>query len=240
MRGRSDEADAIVRRMESTARGRGEALAEPRPSEVSLEHGRFPTRYLFRRPYASRLAVFVAMWFLWYVGNYAFLGDAATLYAAQGIAIGSSILYLAVGAVGYPVGALLVLAAADRVERYRLIVVATALWFLGMLLIGTLASGLVLTAGSFLASLSLGMYLQVAYTYTAESFPTRARTSGFAWSDGLGHLGGAAGALGLPTLIAATSFFAGFTTVGVTGLAAGAIAIFGPRATGRRLERISQ
>lgn len=240
MRGRPDEADAIVRRMEAIARARGEELAEPRPGEVSLERGRFPTRYLFRPPYASRLAVFVAMWFLWYVGNYAFLGDAATLYAAHGIAVGSSILYLAVGAVGYPVGALLMLAAADRVERHRLLVVATGVWFLGMLLIGTLASGLVLTLGSFLASLSLGMYLQVAYTYTAESFPTRARTSGFAWSDGLGHLGGVVGALGLPALIAATSFFAGFATVGLTGLAAGTIALLGPRAAGRRLERISQ
>jgi hypothetical protein len=41
-----------------------------------------------------------------------------------------------------------------------------------------LASKAVLILGSFLASLTLGLYLQVAYTYTAENFPTRARVSG--------------------------------------------------------------
>ncbi len=109
-----------------------------------------------------------------------------------------------------------------------------------MLLLGTRESGLVLTLGSFLASFSLGRYPQVAYTYTAASFPTRARTSGFVWSDGLDHWGGAVGAVGRPALIAAAWFFAGFATVGLTGLAAGAIAVLGPRATGQRLERVSQ
>jgi MFS transporter, putative metabolite:H+ symporter len=239
MHERYDEAEHTIERMETVARSRGQTLPPPLPSEVSLERGRFPTRYLFRRPYASRLVLFVALWFLWYVGNYAFLGDAAALYADHGFGIGSSILYLAVGAVGYPVGALLMLTTADRVERHRLIVVATGVWLVGMLLIGTLASGTVITAGSFLASLALGMYLQVAYTYTAESFPTRARTSGFALSDGLGHLGGVVGALGLPALIAATSFFLGFTVIGFTGITAGIIALLGPRATGQPLERVS-
>jgi MFS transporter, putative metabolite:H+ symporter len=239
MHERFEEAEQTVTRMEAVARSRGHVLAPLASSEVSLERGRFASLYLFRRPYASRLAMFIAMWFLWYIGNYAFLGDAAALYATHGIGIGSSILYLAVGAVGYPVGAVLMIATADRVERYLLITTATGVWFVGMILIGTLANGPVITTGSFLASLALGMYLQVAYTYTAESFPTRARTSGFAWSDGLGHLGGAVGALALPALIAATSFFFGFSAIGITGLAAGLIALLGPRASGQSLERIS-
>jgi hypothetical protein len=78
-----------------------------------------------------------AMWFLWYIGNYGFLGDAATLLSGHGLGIGSSILYLAVGAIGYPV----------------------------------------VTVGSFLASLALGSYLQVAYTFTAENFPTGLRAT---------------------------------------------------------------
>jgi hypothetical protein len=31
---------------------------------------------------------------------------------------------------------------------------------------------------------------QVAYTFTAENFPTRLRTRGYALADGGGHLGG--------------------------------------------------
>jgi len=144
-------------------------------------------------PYAGRLLILALMWFFWYIGNYGFLGDAATLIAAHGFAVGRSILYLGIGAVGYPVGALIMAWLADRVDRRALILSSTVVWLISMLIVGTLANGPVLTLGLFLASLALGLYLQVAYTYTAELFPTRARATGFALSDGLGHCGGAVG-----------------------------------------------
>ena len=109
-----------------------------------------------------------------------------------------------------------------------------------MLIVGTIASEAVLTAGTFLASLALGLYLQVAYTYTAESFPTWARATGFALSDGLGHGGGALGALVLPTVVTSVSFFAGFAGIGATGVVAGLIALLGPRTSGRSLEQVSR
>jgi MFS family permease len=93
--------------------------------------------------------------------------------------------------------------------------------------------------GAFLASMGLGMFLQAAYTYTAESFPTRARASGFALCDGLGHGGGALGALLLPDVISSLSFFAGFALIGVTGFVAGLIALGGPKVSNLSLERIS-
>ena len=129
---------------------------------------------------------------------------------------------------------------ADKVERKHLIFGATVLWLAGMLLIGTLANGAVVTAGSFLASLALGSYLQVAYTFTAENFPTRLRARGFALADGGGHLGGAVGALLLPTLISGTTFFLGFAVIGITGLLAGLIALGGPKTSGRSLEQIAR
>lgn len=79
---------------------------------------------------------------------------------------------------------------ADKIERRLLIFGATVVWLIGMLLIGTLANGAVVTVGSFLATVALGSYLQVAYTFTAENFPTHLRTRGFALADGGGHLGG--------------------------------------------------
>ena len=195
-----------------------------------LTHGR----------YGLAVLAMITMWFLWYIGNYGFLGDAATLLSAHGLGIGSSILYLAVGAIGYPAGAGIMILTADKVERKYLILGATVLWLIGMLLIGTLANGAVVTVGSFLASLALGSYLQVAYTFTAENFPTRLRARGFALADGGGHLGGAVGALLLPTLISATTFFLGFAAIGITGLLAGLIALGGPKTSGRSLELIAR
>ncbi len=241
LHGRVTEAEAIVARMEATARARGVTLPEPRPPQTTpAQAARLPFRDLLAQPYLSRLAVLVAMWFFWYIGNYGFLGDAATLFAAHGQPIGSSILYLGIGAAGYPIGAIVMALLADRVERRLLIVGSTVVWLAGMLLIATKANEGVLIAGSFLAALALGLYLQAAYTFTAESFPTRARASGFALSDGLGHGGGALGALVLPTVVSSVSFFAGFAGIGVTGLIAGLIALLGPLASGRSLEDVSR
>ena len=189
--------------------------------------------------YGRTVLAMVTMWFLWYIGNYGFLGDAATLFTAHGMGIGNSILYLAVGAIGYPVGAGIMVVTADKIERKYLIFAATVVWLIGMLLIGTLANAAIVTIGSFLASLALGSYLQVAYTFTAERFPTRLRARGFALADGGGHLGGAVGALLLPTLVTGTTFFIGFAAIGVTGLLAGAIALGGPKTSGRSLEKVS-
>jgi putative MFS transporter len=239
LHGRVDQADAIVTRMEQGARAKGVELPEPREETVSMQRDAVPFRSLLARPYIGRLAVLVTMWFFWYIGNYGFLGDAATLFSAHGQAIGSSILYLGIGAIGYPVGAIAMALLADRVERRLLIFGSTVIWLAGMLVVGTIASEAVLTVGTFLASLALGLYLQVAYTYTAESFPTRARASGFSLSDGLGHGGGALGALVLPTVVSSVSFFAGFAGIGVTGVIAGLIALLGPRVSRRSLEQVS-
>jgi MFS transporter, putative metabolite:H+ symporter len=240
LHGKSRAADRVVLDMEERARKKGAVLQEPETFSVDTEGGKFPTSYLFHRPYSNRLVLLVCLWFFWYIGNYGFLGDAATLLSNQGIAISSSILYLAVGAVGYPVGAIVMTGAADKVERKFLIIISATVWLIGMVLFGSLANNTAVLIGSFLASLALGMFLQVAYTYTAESYPTRARTSGFALSDGLGHLGGAFGALVLPILVASYGFGSGFLIIGLTGLFAGVIALAGPSSTNRRLENISE
>ena len=237
LHGRVEEADEIVSEMERRASARGDALAKPDPSEVDTRIG-FPFAELLRPPYVNRVVVFLAMWFFWYIGNYAFLGHAADLFKSQGLSAGTS--YLAIGAVGYPVGALVMIYGIDRYERKHLLPASGTVWLVGMLLIGAASSEAVVIVGAFLASTALGMFLQAGYTYTAESFPTRARASGFSLCDGLGHGGGALGGLILPTIVSDLSFFAGFAIIGATGLLAGLIALAGPAARNLSLERISR
>jgi MFS family permease len=240
LHGREDEAEAIVAGMEANARARGISLPETESAEKVPAYRRVAFADLLEQPYLRRLAVLIPMWFLWYIGNYGFLGDSATLFAEHGHRLGDSILYLGIGAIGYPVGAGIMAVVADRVERRLLIFGSTLVWLAGMVVVGTLANDAVLILGSFLASLALGLYLQVAYTYTAECFPTRARASGFALSDGIGHGGGAVGGLLLPTVVSSFSFFVGFVGIGITGAVAGLIALLGPRVSGRRLEHVSR
>lgn len=236
--GRSDRAEKTIAEMEKNCRDRRIDLPEPHPAQVIIRKG-IPIRLLFKPLYFRRLAIFIPMWFLWYIGNYGFLGDAADLISAHGAGIGNSIAYLAVGAIGYPIGTLLVLGLVDRFERKKLIFFTTIVWLIGMLLVAGYANTWSIYMGSLCASLALGAYLQVAYTYTAEAFPTQSRSTGFALSDGIGHAGGAVGALLLPALISHFSFFTGFAFIGFTGLAAGIVALLGPRTTGRNLESVS-
>lgn len=236
--GRQGRAEETIALMEKNCRDKQIALPEPSPDQVSFREG-IPLRFLFQQRYLRRLGILIPMWFLWYIGNYGFLGDAADLISAHGAGIAGSISFLAIGAIGYPIGTLLVLRIVDRIERKKLIFFTTLVWCAGMLLVGSYAGTVAIYTGSFFASLALGSYLQVAYTYTAEVFPTQARATGFALSDGLGHAGGAVGAILLPVVIANFSFFAGFALIGCTGVLAGIIALFGPDTTGRNLERVA-
>ena len=260
-KGRLDEAEVLIGSMESrfdlrhlpaaepvrqhptgnSSRSVGEPQGGP-PADDPIDDSSQGNTYgeLLRGRHSRTVLTMVTLWFLWYIGNYGFLGDAPSLFAEHGMGIGDSILYLAVGAIGYPVGAAIMLVTSDKIERKYLIFAATVTWLVGMLLIATLATTVIVTIGSFLASLALGSFLQVAYTFTAESFPTRLRARGFALADGGGHLGGAVGALLLPTLVTATSFFVGFAVIGVTGLLAGLIALGGPKSSGRSLEEVTQ
>ncbi len=232
------KADATISKMEKYCLEHKINLPEPSDDPVDFREG-VPIRFLFKPVYLRRLSILVLMWFLWYIGNYGFLGDAADLISAHGAGISSSIGYLAVGAIGYPIGTILVLGVVDRFERKWLIFFTTIIWCVGMFLVAGYASTFYIYLGSLCASLALGSYLQVAYTYTAEAFPTQARSTGFALSDGIGHAGGAVGALLLPVIIAHYSFFTGFAFIGCTGLLAGVIALFGPKTTGRNLESVS-
>ena len=245
--GRLDEAEAMVGSMELRFDPKDLAASAAQPSsgpeaalttDDDLEHPVSTMYELTHGRYGRTVLAMVVMWFLWYIGNYGFLGDAATLLSSHGLGIGSSILYLSVGGIGYPAGAGLMILTADKIERRLLIFGATVVWLVGMLLIGTLANGAVVTVGSFLATVALGSYLQVAYTFTAENFPTALRARGFALADGGGHLGGAVGALLLPTLVSSATFFIGFASIGITGLLAGLIALGGPKTSGRSLEKV--
>lgn len=236
--GRYESAEKTISRMEKNCIDRKIKLGEAAMGLAAFNQSN-SIRLLFKPVYLRRLGIMVTMWFLWYIGNYGFLGDAAELISVHGAGIGSSITYLAIGAIGYPVGTLLILGIVDRFERKKLIFFTTVVWFIGMLLIGNYSNTLSIYIGSLCASLALGSYLQVAYTYTAEVFPTQVRATGFAFSDGIGHAGGAVGALLLPVIISHFSFFTGFAFIGCTGLLAGIIVLLGPKTTGRSLESVS-
>ncbi|WP_298279309.1 MFS transporter [Ferroplasma sp.] len=239
------KADDVVSKFENYLKSNGETLPELKTDDINkinvqTETTRLSFLYLWQKPYRLRMLVFGLWWGLWYIGNYAFLGDAATILSDSGISLASSILFLAIGAIGYPIGAISSWAISDKFERKYIIFVGSILWLIGMLIFGSKANSIALIVGSFIASYSLAFLIGIAYMYTSESYPTRARTSGFAMGDGLGHIGGAIGALFLPLWVAEIGFFGGFAFIGITTLIAGIILVVGGSiATRQQLETIS-
>jgi len=73
-------------------------------------------------------------------------------------------------------------------------------------------------------------------TATTESFPTRARATGFGLVDGVGHLGGGIGVLVIAPLIPHLSVFGAFMAVTAFLVAAAVVAQFSLRTRGRRYE----
>jgi len=66
---RIGQARRVLEMLEANAIRKVGKLPEPRPDLVVMEEPRFPTLYLFRKPYVYRLLMLIAIWFPWYIGN---------------------------------------------------------------------------------------------------------------------------------------------------------------------------
>jgi putative MFS transporter len=236
--GRTEEAGEVVAEAETRARESidGE-LPEPKPvREDEAVAERVPIRTLLRRPMVGRVALFVGIWFVYYIGNYGWLTLAPTLFTDKGYSLADSTTYLLVSGVGFLVGAYATTHFSDRFERkYTTAIIAVA-WAISLVVIGYRVSPTIIIVFGFIASTTIGLLVPMMYTFTAEHFATQARATGVALSDGLGHIGGA---LAPPIILGAYSawgFSASFLVMAITGVVAAGLLLFGLSTRGRSLE----
>ncbi|MCE3550476.1 MFS transporter [Pseudonocardia sp. RS11V-5] len=188
LHGRPDRADALLDRMEAHLRARGHTLTTPKPAEAEADLSTFPTWELLRPPYLSRVIVVFLFWFFSYMAAYAYLAYLPTLLKEMGVS--ESLLYSAIGDLGFVVGGLGSVLVIDRWNRKHSAAAAGVVGMIGIGLIAVSHGPGLLIAGAFLAGIWI-MAPALGYAYTSEVFPTRARASGMSIGDGLGHLGGA-------------------------------------------------
>jgi MFS transporter, putative metabolite:H+ symporter len=235
--GRTDEARALVTDAEEKAREEVDGqLPEPEPVPDEAKAERFPIAVLVRPPMLGRLALFVGIWFVYYIGNYGWLTLAPTLFTDKGYSLADSTTYLLVSGIGFLVGAFATTRFSDRVERKYSTALFAVAWAISLFVIGYFVSPAVIIVFGFIASMTIGLLVPMLYTYTAEHFPTSARATGVALSDGLGHIGGALAPLIVLGANSAWGFSSSFLVMGISGLVAAGLILFGIRATGRSLE----
>ena len=79
----------------------------------------------------------------------------------------------------------------------------------------------------------------MAWAWSAENYPTRARATGFALVDGIGHVGGGVGIILIAGNIATLGTVGTFLVIGGWLVVAAVIAQFGTSTRDKRLDEVS-
>ena len=241
LHGQAERAEQIMRDIETrVARDIGVDALPPAPAstEPVLANSRFAE--LLKPPYGKRTAMLSVFNLMQTIAFYGFGSWVPSLLIAKGIHVTTSLQYSFLIALANPIGPLLGMVIADRMERKWQLVCAAALVSIFMLLFAVQQSAWLVIVLGVLVTLSNNWISFAFHGYQAELYPTRirARAVGFVYSwsrlsaalSGLliGFFLSAGGTLGVALYMGAAMAVL-IVTVGV----------FGPRTLKRRLEEIS-
>lgn len=241
-KGRFAEAEAAMQRIEANARRDcGHELPAPRPVVQQPVEEKASFGELWQPPYRGRFIMLLVFNFFQAIAFYGFANWVPTLLIAQGITVTKSLLYSFIIAFASPIGPLLVMTVADKIQRKWLIVGGAGAVVIFGLSFSQMTSAVPLTMLGILISLCGSMISVNYHAYQTELFPTRIRCQ----AVGMVYSSSRVGAMLSGFLIA---FF--LRDFGVTGVFAGitaamlavmiSIGFFGPKTNGVRLEELSK
>lgn len=239
--GRKAEAIALIDRIEVLALKRMKGAALPPVVNIPTEedaHG-FPVAALLKPPYLSRVIVLLAYWLLFYIGDYAYLGLAPTILVRQGFNLANSIGFSALSGLGFLAGAVFIYFFADRIERKFTLIAMGIIGGIAIILAGLFPSPTSIVIAGFLFTSEIAMLSILGYVITAEHFPTRARSSGLALGDGIGHLGGALAPAITLFAVAHWKITGGYGLMGIATFASLIFMAMTSRATRKNLESVN-
>lgn len=240
---RMDDAHTIVQQMEDRASKRG-PLAEPNydvPQEAVTPPAPVPYTTLFTNPlYRRRILLLFALWFIGYITVYSYASGFTSVLSALKYPPPEAGVIAAVGTFGFVGMTIVMTFIVELIERRYWLPIAAVVTLIGAFLIAAAGSTIwVAFLGSILIFAGFNMWVSPTYALSAESFPTRARTSGFALVDGVGHVGGGIGVLAIAPLVPHMSTLGALLLISSFLVIAAIIAQFTPHTRGRNLDHIS-
>ena len=237
--GKLAEAERAVAAMEARVE---QEFGKPLPASVpmAIEEAKGTFADVFRPPYLGRTLMLVVFHFFQTVGYYGFASWVPTLMIASGITTTESLRYSFLIALAAPLGPLVAISLADRVERkWQIVASATSIGVFGLLFAGQRNPALLIAFGVLLTCSNNWMSFAF-HAYQSELFPTRVRAQAVGFVYSWSRLS----AIFSSFLIA--FFLRGFGVIGVFAFIAVSmlavvlsIGIFGPRTRGLALEQIS-
>lgn len=236
-KGRLDEADQIVSRLEIL--GKGET---PQPEQISVgEEQSGSWKELFKPPYRSRTIMLSVFNFAQTIGYYGFASWLPTLLVHKGFDMQTSLLYAFIIALVNPAGPIIGMQFAESVERKWVIVLSSLGVVLSGICFAVLTDPLAVTLAGVGITLWSNMLVFAFRAYQSELFPTRLRSRAvglvFSFSRFSAIIAGfmiafalkVAGVTGVFTLI-----------VGAMLVVMASIGFFGPKTNGQTLDGISK
>jgi MFS transporter, putative metabolite:H+ symporter len=243
-RGRLDEAEKVVSDMEVVAAKHG-PLA-PVSDDVPIDETTPESSYAFKalfgnRVYALRVVQLLAVWFLAYVTVFGFSAGFTAMLSSLKYPPPEAGLITAVGAFGFLGCALFAVAFADRLERKLWLPIGAVITVIGGVIVAEAGTTSLVIAfiGAAIVFFGFNIWVPMTYTLSTESFPTRARVTGFGLVDGVGHLGGGIGVLLIAPQIPHMTVLEAMLVISGFLVLAAIVAQFSPNTRGKYYEEIS-
>ncbi len=245
--GRPKEADRIVSEMEARALDSLEELP-PLPASLPVIQKPQPVPYaeiLKNTMYRNRTILLFMVWFFGYMTVYINAAGLSSILAEVGYAFPENGMVVALGIIGFVVAGILASFLGDKMERKFWLPISAVITLVGGLAVAMGVNDLTLAVtGAFLIFVGMDFWVPITYTWVSESFPTRARATGFAMADGLGHLGGGIGLIIVGALIASLGsghegVLVLFIIIALFQIVSAIIAQFGPKTANKRLDEVS-
>ncbi|GAA3756433.1 MFS transporter [Microbacterium kribbense] len=242
-RGRTLDADVIATDMEKRAARRG-PLAAPNLDEIPTHWPparRIPYGDIFLNPvYLRRVILLFCMWFVGYITVYAFAAGFTTVLTSLKFSPPEAGVIAAVGSVGFIIEAVVMSFIVEKLERRYWLPIGTVVTFIGAFVVALGGSSLTIVfIGAILIFAGFNLWVSPSYALTVESFPTRARSTGFAIVDGVGHVGGGIGILILAPLVPHLSVLGALMLISSFLIIASILAQFTAHTRNRVFEEVS-
>ena len=239
--GRMAEADLVVSELEAAiVKETGQPLPAPVSRPVIATSGASGLADLFRPTYRSRTLVMSIFNLVQTIGFYGFASWVPTLLIARGIRITTSLQYSFIIALAAPLGPLVGMFVADKVERKWQLVAAGVTIGTFMFLFAHQTLPAILIACGVVVTLANNWMSFAFHNYQAELFPTRIRGRAVGFVYGWSRLSAAFAGLAIGWILkqggtpAVALFIGAAMTIMVITIGG-----FGPRKRGRSLEDIS-
>lgn len=240
-RGRIEEADRIVTAAEVFVIGKtSQPLPPIRIPTPPARHTPPGPWVAFSRKVAPWTILFLAIWFVNYIVSYAVIGMGITLLTEHGVSLEKSIQLTLGASAGVLLGGSLAPWVADRMPRRWPAMGVSVMAGASLVALGIHPSSIMVAITYFLLGVHGGIFAPLVYLLTAEHFPTSGAATGFAVSNGIGHVGGAAGPILVVMMDRSLGFNAAWMSLGILMFALAAALLLTRDTTGMSLGAVAR